>query len=393
MGEKHRDLPKASRVKDGGLTPRSASAPISGTDPVAMLARQLGYGPYAALTLFVAIDADLPAILSRADALFPDCQITGCTTAGEITEAGYDDDHIVAIAYPAAGFAAQTVVIDPVDAIDSRVVIGQLQRARESLQRRAGEFAHELGILLIDGLSGREEHVVASLAGGLGPVPTIGGSAGDGRRFQKTLVFANGRIHQRTAVLMLLRAHSPFRTFSFDSTRPSPTRMVVTHADPANRAILRINDEPAATEYARLLGRPVESLGPDVFAVHPVLVRAGGRHHVRSIKATRADEALVFFGAVAEGMVLTLAEESDITGHLREVMADLGREAAPGMILGFDCIFRRLDAEARQKTAEMSQILRDNRVAGFSTFGEQFGAMHVNQTFTGVAFYGNGGQS
>ncbi|WP_090733744.1 FIST signal transduction protein [Paracoccus homiensis] len=373
------------------LIPRSASTSISQADPMGAIAARLGRGPFAALTLFVSINADLPAILSRARQLFPSCQVTGCTTGGEISAAGYDDDQIVAIAYPVSGFAAETVVIDPVDAIDSRVVIGQLQRARLSLQQRAGGFPHELGILLIDGLSGREEHVVASLAGGLGPVPTVGGSAGDGRRFENTLVFADGRIHQRTAILTLLRARAGFRTFSYDSTRPSQTRMVVTHADPAERAILRINDEPAAGEYARLLGRPTDSLGPHVFAVHPVLVRAGGRYHVRSIKAVRDDGALIFFGAVAEGMVLTLSDESDLTGHLREVMADLGRDERPGMILGFDCIFRRIDAEARQKTGEMSQILRDNHVAGFSTFGEQFGAMHVNQTFTGVAFYGADG--
>ena len=383
------DIRDRSTPATGPLTPRSASVSMSAPDPMATLSRHLGPGPFAALTLFTAIDADLPAVLQRARQLFPGCAINGCTTAGEITEAGYDNDQIVAIAYPSAGFAAETVVIDPVDTIDTRSVIAQLQRARLSLQRRAEAFPHELGILLIDGLSGREEHVVASLAGGLGPVPTIGGSAGDGRRFQGTLVFADGVIHRRSAILTLLRARAPFRTFSFDSTRPSRTKMVVTQADPARRAILRINDEPAAGEYARLLGRPVESLGPQIFALHPVLVRAGSRHHVRSIQSVGDDGALVFFGAVADGMVLTLADDSDISAHLRGVMADLNRDGAPGLILGFDCIFRRIDAEARQKTQEVSQILRENRVAGFSTFGEQFGAMHVNQTFTGVAFYGD----
>jgi hypothetical protein len=30
-------------------------------------------------------------------------------------------------------------------------------------------------------------------------------------------------------------------------------------------------------------------------------------------------------------------------------------------------------------------MLAENNVIGFSTYGEQFSAMHLNQTFTGVA--------
>lgn len=369
------------------MTPASGSFPIDDPDPGRSLAAQIGSGPFALILLFAAEDADLPTLLRRARDTYPQTEIAGCTTAGELCENGYAEGRVVAIGFPASAFAAETVLIDPLDAVDSRVVIGQLQRARQTLLRRAGDFTHELGILMVDGVSGREEHLIASLAGGLGPVPVVGGSAGDGRKFLRSRIFVAGKVHESAAVLCLLRASAPLRTFSFDGTRPSHTQMVVTRADPQKRAILRINDEPAALEYARLLSLPVESLGPEVFATRPVMVRAGGRHHVRSIQHVGPDGSLIFFGAVAEGMVLTLSDESDIAGHLETAMQDLRGGRAPGMVLGFDCIFRRIDAESRQKTGEVSRILRENRVAGFSTYGEQFGNMHVNQTFTGVAFY------
>lgn len=369
------------------LTPASGSVPIDDPDPGGNLSRQIGPGPHSLILLFAGEGADLHALLNGVAAAFPQAEIAGCTTAGELCEQGYAEGRVVAIGFPAAGFAVETVVIDPLDAVDSRVVVGQLQRARQTLQRRATALTHELGILMVDGVSGREEHLIASLAGGLGPVPVVGGSAGDGRKFRRTQVFVSGRVHDSAAVLCLLRARAPLRTFSFDSTLPSRTQMVVTKADPQNRAILRINDEPAAREYARLLDIPVENLGTEVFATRPVMVRAGGRHHVRSIQHVGPDDSLIFFGAVAEGMVLTLAEESDIAGHLNAALADLRASRPPGLVLGFDCVFRRIDAESRQKSGEVSRILRDNRVAGFSTYGEQFGNMHVNQTFTGVAFY------
>lgn len=370
------------------IAPGRASVFADEPDPAFALAGILGPGPFALVLLFAAPTTDLTRLLRRAQEVFPASEIAGCTTAGELCEEGYADGRIVAIGFPAAGFAAETVLIDAVDRFESREVVARLQRARQGLLRRAGEFAHELGILMVDGLSGREEHLIASLAGGLGPVPVVGGSAGDGRRFSRTLVFAGGAVHDQAAVLCLLRARAQLRTFSLDCTRPSRTQMVVTRADPQNRAILRINDEPAAREYARLLGRPIESLGTEVFATRPVLVRAGGRHHVRSIQHVGPGNSLIFFGAVAEGMVLTLAEESDIAAHLDRALHDMRAERAPDMLLAFDCVFRRIDAESRQQTGEVSRILREHRVAGFSTYGEQFGSMHVNQTFTGVAFYG-----
>jgi len=54
-------------------------------------------------------------------------------------------------------------------------------------------------------------------------------------------------------------------------------------------------------------------------------------------------------------------------------------------VLAFDSILRRLHLAESGTLALASQLMRDNAVVGFNTFGEQFAAMHVNQTFTGVA--------
>ena len=48
----------------------------------------------------------------------------------------------------------------------------------------------------------------------------------------------------------------------FDHFTPASDRMVVTEALPEERVILSINAEPAAEEYARLIGVPVAELGP-----------------------------------------------------------------------------------------------------------------------------------
>ena len=381
-------MPQAAPSDPEALAPRSASVPLDGPDPLSGLAARLGPGPFALVLMFVGAGADLPRLLARAPAHFGRCAIAGCTTAGEIGEAGYADRSLVAVAFPEAGFAAGAVMIDPIDAIDSRDMIARLRKARQDLGRHAAQMPQELAILLVDGMSGHEEHLVASLAGGLGPVRIVGGSAGDWRAFRQTQVFCGQQLRRHAAaVLCLLRSPLAMRPFSFNSARPSRTQMVVTRADPAARAVLRINDEPAAPEYARLLGCDPVDLGPQTFATRPLMVRAGGRHFVRAIRGIGPSGELMFFGAVAEGMVLTLSDPSDMAAHLGDSLAGLAAQGTPRMVLGFDCIFRRMDAEARQQTRPVSDLLARHRVRGFSTYGEQTGGMHVNQTLTGVAFY------
>ena len=163
--------------------------------------------------------------------------------------------------------------------------------------------------------------------------------------------------------------------------------MVVTKADPANRTVSEINAAPAAREYARLLGKDPEQLTPFTFAAHPVVVRVGGQHHVRAIQRVAENGDLIFFSAIDEGLVLTLADPMDMEDHLARELDALSATTEPDMILACDCILRKLEAQEKQKTRALSELLSKRNVVGFSTYGEQYNSMHVNQTLTGVAIY------
>jgi hypothetical protein len=240
---------------------------------------------------------------------------------------------------------------------------------------------------MIDGLSTKEDELTSELAMGLGPVPLFGGSAGDGTEFGHTYVLHGSRALENAAILVQVRTSCPIKVFKTDHLVPAAQRMVVTKADPANRIVQEINAEPAAREYARILGKDPEQLTPFTFAAHPVVVQIGGQHHVRAIQQVAGNGDLVFFSAIDEGLVLTLAEPRDMTVHLQEEIAALNEKQKPDTILACDCILRRLEAQEKQKTHEISRILSDNHVVGFSTYGEQFNSIHVNQTMTGVAIY------
>lgn len=368
---------------------RVAQVAVDDPRPAETLARQLGAGPFAMVCLFASPEADFQALTRDARQVFPGTDVLACTTAGELGRHGYESGQIMAIGFPAALFTAVTCAIDDLDRLDERALIDALIHQRMQLNRDAADKAYEFAFLMVDGLSLCEERLAAALASGLGPMPLFGGSSGDGTAFRGTWLSRNGAVRRNAALLAMVRSHCPVRVFSLDNLVPTDVRMVVTRASPDRRVVHEINAEPAAQEYARLLGKDPNHLGSFTFAAHPVVVRVGDSHHVRAIQQVSENSDLVFFSAINEGMVLTLASHQDIAQHLEAGLGALAGSgaAAPEHILGCDCLLRRIDAEQVQKGREISDILQRHRVVGFSTYGEQMGGLHVNQTFTGVAIY------
>ena len=168
--------------------------------------------------------------------------------------------------------------------------------------------------------------------------------------------------------------------------------MVVTEADPLRRVVMEINAEPATEEYARQLGITNRDLDPSVLATHPVVVRVAGGDYARSIREANRDGSLSFYCAIDEGIVLSTATAADIISDLDRLFEQIVRKVGrPSAVLGFDCIFRRLELQDRALETTVSHMLAAHNTIGFSTYGEQFNAMHLNQTFTGVAFGSNAG--
>lgn len=364
-----------------------AGWPVSAEALVRALVGALGPGPFALVVLFVTPEADVSGVARAVQAVLPGVPVIGCTTAGEISAEGYTEGEVVAVALSAAHFAASPILIPDLGRMDRERLIGQLIRARDGLARERPDWQHEFAFLMVDGLSIREDELASTLASGLGPVPLFGGSAADGTRFRETFVLHRGEVLHDAAVLALVRSECRVRVFNLDHFLPTERRMVVTEADPARRIVRRINAEPAAHEYARLLGKDPGQLDSFTFAAHPVVVRIGGKHHVRAIREVAPNGDLVFFSAIDEGLVLSLAEPQDLVAHLAAELAALADEGEPVAIIGCDCVLRRMEAMDKQSFGAVSRLLRQHRVVGFSTYGEQLNGMHVNQTMTGVAIY------
>ena len=346
--------------------------------------------PDAALYLFYCAPSyDLRELGRAIAARFGDRPVIGCTTAGEITPFGYLDGSLTGVSVAGDLRVAMTRVDDlrhfefaRGDAA-ARSVIQAL--TTDSLPSGQDTF----GFLLADGLAMQEEALVASVYRNLGDIQLIGGSAGDGTSFGSTHVYHQGEFRTNCAVFSLIRTGVPFVVFKTQHFLPASEKMVVTRADPANRLVTEINGEPAAREYARVVGLEIDKLSPFVFASHPVVVRIGGVSYLRSIQKVNEDESLTFFCAIDDGIVLTVGRAIDLVDNLAEAFDAVHKQIGePALTLGCDCILRRLEILQSGLNERVSRLMVANNVVGFATYGEQFNGMHVNQTFTGVALGG-----
>jgi hypothetical protein len=347
------------------------------------------YNPEVTLAgFFASADYDLHALERELNGLFSGVPLIGCTSAGEITPAGYLSGGIAGFSLARPDFVTASATIENLRLVSIAETHAIVRSLRGQLENEAGDLSpsNSFAFLLIDGLCKCEEVVLSAISSALGDVPMFGGSSGGGLTFQRSYVFDNGRFLTEAAVLVLVRTRVPFKLFTLDHFVNSETRMVVTEADPASRIVTEINAEPAAQEYARLLDLGTKNLTPMIFATHPVLVKVGGRYYTRSIQKVNEDGSLTFFCAIDKGVVLTIAKHTDLLASVAALFDEISVEIGPPeLVIGCDCVLRALELEQNQKKAEAGRLFAKNNVIGFSTFGEQFQAMHVNQTFTGAA--------
>lgn len=366
---------------------KTAEVRWSHTAPIRELCERLGPAPLDLLMLFVSPRLDFHAVVAEAEEYYPNCTVLACTTAGEIGQTGYDEGLVVGTGFPSSDFACSALLINDLDTYEPVETLDRIAIERVRLQEAHPKMPSSFAFLAVDGLSLREDVLTASITPALRDTPLFGASAGDGLDFLQTMVALDGQVKQNAAVLAQVRSRHRMVVFSHDHFAPTDVQMVVTDADPERRIVKSINAEPAAREYARIVGMDPEQLDQFTFASHPVVVRIGDEHHVRAIQQVNEKNELVFFSAIDEGMVLTVAQPQNMAENLSALMAELSVPEPPANIVCCDCILRRIEAEQSQSTRMLSDIMAEHAVVGFSTYGEQIGSLHVNQTMTGVAFY------
>jgi hypothetical protein len=366
-----------------------ASSNPSTHDAIASAATELRGETFQHIIVFFSSEHDLGVLIAELSAAFPDTPVSGCSTAGEMGPLGMMQGGLVLIAFPEIGFRVLSEVIPAIDQggverasdiarrLKTQIILGSNRSSRDNV------FA----LVLIDGLSNKEEALIAAIHWSLDDIELVGGSAGDGLAFQRTALIHRNTPVRGGAILFLIESLTPFAVFKTQNFEPTPIKLVVTAADVENRIVHELNAEPAAREYAAAIGLQPNELGPFSFASYPLVVKVGGDYYCRSIRNMNPDGSLSFFCAIDEGLVFTVARPNDMVRSTQETLEGLDAKlGGTDFVLGFDCILRRLDSESRQVRHKVEELYQRFGVTGFHTYGEQFNGMHLNQTLTGIAF-------
>jgi hypothetical protein len=402
-----RDRPAASKVGKSGRSwggrlsvglqqAATASCGIAVAESVAASARQAVSelkaklsGDFQHIMVFFSRNYNANELAAAFESEFAGTPLSACSTAGGIGPSGMIEKGIVAVAFPREGFRIHTGLIEDVGSFGVERASSIVHRLKTQLSERAGQKLRDrvFGLMLVDGLSEAEEPLVAAVHWAFDDMQLIGGSSGDGLMFEKTALIHEGRVLSRAAILMMIESEYPFRIFKTDNFEATPVKFVVTAANAEHRVVHELNAEVAAREYASSIGLMLDDLSPLSFASYPLVVKVGGDYYCRSIRNVNADGSLSFYCAIDEGLVFTLARLKDMLRSTQQKLEEVDMSLdGIDIVIGFECVLRRLDAENRQVMRQMEDLYKRYGVVGFHTYGEQLNAMHLNQTLTGIAF-------
>lgn len=343
---------------------------------VAELVEQIGSEGAVGLLYFASDDYD-EHFLARSISSKFHCPVWGCCAAGVFGARGYHPQGIQAISL-SGPLTIKPFYCKSLDDIDSILSVADGVG-------HAGRNA--FAVLLLDGLSQKEEEFVHQLYLRIGNIPLIGGSSGGNLDFLKTWLASGDQVHSGGALVLLVESQIPFRVVKFESSLPTPVRFLVTSADPEQRLVFEVNGKRAVDEYARLIG--VKTLQASDLARFPWVLELGGQRYLRAVRESRADGSLVLHCGIEEGTILSIGRAQDSISVARQAFEAVAKElGSVGLLLGFDCVLRRLELEHQGLLPEMGELMKQYHVAGFNTFGEQFDSVHMNQTFTGLALGG-----
>ncbi|GAB2651436.1 nitric oxide-sensing protein NosP [Vibrio panuliri] len=353
--------------------------------------QQLGAPTEGFVLFYCSAVYPLEQLANAMEQRFTHVELAGCTTAGEVTQNGYQQHSLVAIWFNPEYFAVSSTTvksIDQFDLIQAQRIINQLLENCHTQSDHHARYAPFL-MTLIDGLSTREEEFLNTLNSAANGIPHFGGSAGDDINLANTHVYHQGSFVHNAAVVIMFNSRCMFEVFNSHHIDSCMEKMVVTAADPLSRTVYELNSEPAANEYARVLGIQVSSLSPEVFSLYPLAVKIGSNYYARAIQKVNDDLSLSFYCAVDTGIVLSAVEMSDIINTLAAQLEVLQQKLSYAeTVLACDCVLRRLEIEQKKLTPAMANLQQQHRIFGFNTYGEHISGMHLNQTFTGVYISG-----
>jgi len=314
------------------------------------------------------------AFLARVGAAFPPgTRMAGCSTSGEITARGAHDQ-VATLTYLSFDSTQVEVVVQPSLGMDDSRETGRKLAAE--IERKTGEASFVL--IFSDGLNVNGSELVAGLREGLtGRCQFSGGLAGDGFKFEKTAVMADGQVHPESVVAVAFKGDrlrsscssiagwSPFGTFR------QVTRSRANH-------LYELDGKPALDVYSSYLGADAADL-PSSGLLYPLEIHLGdgAAPLIRTLLAVdREKGSLTFAGDIPQDSTVRLMNASYdqlVDGAGKAAKRAVSEHDSPSLALLVSCVGRKL-ALASYTDLEVDAVKdalpKGTILTGFHSYGE-----------------------
>jgi methyl-accepting chemotaxis protein len=366
----------------GSGTSRSADPKTAANEAVRRARTRLGGSKPTFGVVFASPDRDLAATLARVTEATDGAHVVGCTTAGELTEAGLFHGGI-AVLLVSSETTSSTVAFAEQLKSDPHAVASELVMDVPDVKKSAAQRdrRHMTTVLLTDGLSGAGEKLVADLQGrGQGSVQIVGGAAGDEGKFKSTSVGAGTRAAANAAAALHVWSTTPWGVGVNHGLRSTTAQMRVTKAQ--DNVVYELDGQPAFKVYQRHAAERGVKL--DTANASPYLIANElGIHFFNNIARARAplgvgsDGSLTCAAEIPKGSMVSILDGDPVSmvdaakSAAEEAKKHLGGKKAAGILL-FDCVCRGMilkDGFQKEIDAVRS-VFGDVPIAGFLTYGE-----------------------
>ena len=334
-------------------------------------------------------------LLEPLKAAYPNAHLLGCSTAGEICGTQVTDDSLVVTA----------ICFEHTRIAGCQIRIGAVRdsfRAGESLARLLDPLGLVHVLVLSDGLIVNGSDLVRGLKKYLpGWVTVTGGLAGDGDRFQETLVFWDTPPARDTvAVLGFYGTQLKVGYGSLGGWDPFGPERLITRS--RGNVLFEMDGHSALELYRRYLGEHARGL-PATGLLFPLSIRmrTGESGVVRTILGiNEKEQSMTFAGDVPEGSYARLMKANfdrlidGAVGAARTSYQAVG-EISPELAILISCVGRKLVLRQRieEEVEGVREVLGEGTIlAGFYSYGEicpftpgESCELH-NQTMTITAF-------
>lgn len=353
-------------IRQESLTAKMSLKDLAATSPLPSANLVLVFGSVKRFS-----EAKLQSTLK---ARYPTAQIIGCSTSGEITATGvYDDSlQITAILWEkAVQRVTHTKMTGMQNSFETAVTLAK-QLKSDSLKAV---------LVYSDGLNVNGSELLEGFKSELGETPIMGGMAGDGFNFNKTVQLFNDTSSDGLVIAVGLYGNSLIAATGVGrGWKPYGPPRKVTKSD--KNVVLELDGKPALPLYNMYIGAHSAKELPGSGLKFPFAVIEEGKRDIEKIRTLLAIDpktnSLTFAGNVDEGETVRLCQSThdrlvEGAGDAAHLVSNQANVNQTGLAICVSCVGRKgIMADLVADEVKLVQQILGNQTAitGFYSYGE-----------------------